>query len=76
MGLKESGIKYGWEELEGTSHEHESKDKKTIVGKLSDTGRMVKPVRYSTRKIYVDEAGQEWVKIRGMHWRFPQEIEY
>jgi len=65
--------RYGWEELEsiGAHREHT-----TIKGNLIDTGRTVRPERTGIRHIFKDDTGQEWIKIRGMWWRFPEQIEY
>ena len=47
-----------------------------VMGHLSPTDRTVKPVGSSVRKIWEDAAGQLWVKIKGLYWQFPDEIEY
>jgi len=47
-----------------------------IIGTLHKTGRTVRPVRTGVRVIYQDDAGQQWVKIPGKFWRFPEEIDY
>ncbi len=32
--------------------------------------------RIGRRRKYIDETGQEWVKVNSVWWRFPEEIEY
>jgi len=64
-------MKYGWEEV-GLK----SLNIYLISGKVKNTGRKVKPIGYSERTIYKDEGEQEWIKIRGLWWRFPEEVEF
>jgi len=47
-----------------------------IVGNLRKTNRKVKPIRVGTRQIMIDDVGQQWVKVFGKYWKFPEEIEY
>jgi hypothetical protein len=67
-------IVYGWQEINKLYNRQEQGP--TITGKLEKTGRTVNAVRYGLRMQYIDEAGQRWVKLRSLWWRFPQEIEY
>lgn len=66
-------MKYGWQEIESIGY---SSKRISIIGNLHKTGRKVKPVRCSVRQIYKDDNSQLWVKIRGLFWRFPEEIDY
>lgn len=43
---------------------------------MKNTGRKANILRAGKRAIFVDENGQEWVKVKGKWWKFPEEIEY
>lgn len=47
-----------------------------IYGYLTKTQRTVKPVRVGKRRIMKDEKGQLFVKINGIYWKFPEEVDY
>lgn len=47
-----------------------------VDGRLFKTERKVKPVGFGVRRVYSDGVGQLWVKLSGVWWRFPQEVEY
>ena len=50
------------------------KIKKSIPG--SNGKQTVNVVGVGKRTKYIDDSGQEWVKIKDVWWRFPQDIEY
>ena len=49
---------------------------KRIPSQGKNGKKYVAVYRVGRRRKYIDETGQEWVKIYGEWWRFPEEIEY
>lgn len=52
------------------------KKMKRIPSQGKNGKKYVAVYRIGRRRKYIDETGQEWVKISGQWWRFPEEIEY
>jgi hypothetical protein len=42
--------------------------KSEIIGMLIKTDLKYKPIRHSSRAIYKDSTGKEWVKLGGKWW--------
>ena len=66
-------MKYGWEELNEGGYNITPTH---IQGTLNNTSRNVRITRAGKRTIYQDTVGQQWVKIRNLWWRFPEQVEY